>query len=99
MPPVDHQITCIIPDGSDPDQRIDAIGGDTGGKDNGGPWQLTIDKAIAGIEKRTWTFWVSVDGRRVDVEVRARRNGRKYLKTKADDYEPNNLLRLPECPA
>ncbi|WP_414648332.1 DUF3892 domain-containing protein, partial [Dinghuibacter sp.] len=37
-----------------------------------------------------------VKGRSVNVVV-AQRNGRKYLKTEADAYRPDNLLSLPEC--
>lgn len=93
-----HQVTCITPDGSDPDQRIDAIGGATGNGNGGGPWHLDIDRAIAGIENGTWSFWTTANGRTVDVVVATRTNGRKYLKTTADGYEPNNLLALPRCP-
>jgi hypothetical protein len=92
-----HQVTCITPDGSDPDQRIDAIGGSTGAQ-NGGPWKLPIDEAIARIEDGTYHFWTYASGRRADVIVARRPSGRKYLKTTADGVEPNNLLALPRCP-
>ncbi len=92
-----HQVTCIVPDGSDADRRIDSIGGSTGAKETGGAWKLSLDKAIAGIENGTWAFYTMVNGQRADVIV-ASRNGRKYLKTTADGEEPNNLLSLPECP-
>jgi hypothetical protein len=55
-----HQVTCIVPDGFDADQRIDAIGGATGGPDNG-RWKLSIDEAIRGIENGQWRFWTMVD--------------------------------------
>ncbi|MDZ4366471.1 MAG: DUF3892 domain-containing protein [Afipia sp.] len=91
-----HQVTCIVPDGNDADQRIDAIGGSTGAT-NGGPWKLLIDDAIARIENGTFEFWTTANGSTVDVVVAKRSNGRKYLKTTADSYEPNNLLALPTC--
>lgn len=91
-----HQVTCIVPDGNDADQRIDAIGGAAGAA-NGGPWQLLIDDAITRIENGTYEFWTTANGRTVDVVVATRSNGRKYLKTTADSYEPNNLLALPTC--
>lgn len=96
--PADHQVTCITPDASDADQRIDAIGGATGGEGTNGRWKLDIDRAIAGIENGTWSFWTKVNGQRANIEVKQRSNGRKYLKTTADGYEPNNLLALPKCP-
>lgn len=85
----DLQITCITPDGRDMDQRIDAVGG-------AGFYHL-IDDAIRFIETRVHTYWTMVGGRRANVEVAQRANGRKYLKTTADGYEPNNLLALPTC--
>lgn len=83
------QVTCHIPDGFDVDQRIDAIGG-TG-------WRHLIDDAIRHIEYRVNTYWTNVGGMRADVIVAQRANGRKYLKTTADSFEPNNLLKLPRC--
>ena len=92
----EHQVTCITPDQSDADRRIDRIGGSSGAKNTGGAWRLKLDSAIAGIENGTWRFWTKANGKRVEVIV-ATRNGRKYLKTEADGAEPNNLLALPHC--
>lgn len=91
-----HQVTCIIPDGRDADQRIDAIGSATGGQ-GGGSWRLLIDDAIARIEDGTYQFWTNANGQVADVVVARRANGRKYLKTTADGVEPNNLLALQTC--
>lgn len=91
------QITCIVPDASDRDRRIDGVGGSYGGSGPGGRWYLPIDDAIAGIETGRWSFWTRVGGLPVAVIV-AIRNGRKYLKTVADGVEPNNLLSLGHCP-
>ena len=91
-----HEITCIVPDGNDADRRIDRIGGSKGGDGNNGPWRLDLDEAIRGIENGTWEFWTRGGGTPVDVII-ATRNGVKYLKTKNDKQEPNNLLSLPEC--
>ncbi len=91
-----YQVTCIIPDGSDADQRIDAIGGSSGGQGDGA-WQLDIDSAIAGIENGTYEFFTKVAGKTAEVIVAKRKNGRKYLKATADGEEPNNLLSLPRC--
>ena len=80
------EITCIVPDGSDPDRRIDAVGGDG--------WQKDEDTVIGEIEDGA-EYYVEVD-RRVGVEI-GTYEGRKYLKTENDGYPPNNLLSLPAC--
>lgn len=56
----------------------------------------TEDAAIRSIEQGVHSYFVSVGGKRVDVIV-ATHGGRKYLKTTADGYAPNNLLNLPDC--
>ncbi len=86
-----RQVTCINKRGShyNPHERIQAIGG-TGSKHR-------EEEAIRWIEAGTESYFVVVSNRNVDVVV-AVHQGRKYLKTEADGYEPNNLLALPECP-
>jgi hypothetical protein len=89
-----HQVSCINKRiHGDPHERIENIGGVSDGKQ----WKLSEDEAISGIESGKWAFYVSVGGRSVDVVVAAHK-GRKYLKTVADGYAPDNLLSLPECP-
>ena len=61
-------------------------------------WKLTKEDAIGRIERGEWSFYTLVNGHRRDVIVSSR-NGRKYLKTTADNDTPDNLLSLPECPA
>lgn len=85
-----YQVTCHVPDGTDKDQRIDAVGG--------GGWKHLIDDAIRNIELGLHDYWTYVAGARAVVVVATRPNGRKYLKTTADGIEPNNLLALPRCP-
>lgn len=83
-----RQITCIHKDNRpDPFERIQQVGGE-------GFLYLT-NEAIRRIDNGE-EFYVVVGGRRTMVEV-YKREGKKYLKTKADNYEPNNLLSLPEC--
>lgn len=75
-------------------ERIQAIGGQNS---DGTRWKMTEENAIRSIETGEYAFFVLVNGREVDVVVAAH-EGRKYLKTTADGYAPNNLLSLPECP-
>ncbi|MEM9376287.1 MAG: DUF3892 domain-containing protein [Pseudomonadota bacterium] len=82
------RIEWIIPDQSDPDRRIDAVGGDA---DN---FCHILDTAIYNIKYGIHSYYTIVGLQRVAVEV-ATRNRREYLKTVADYYEPNNLLSLP----
>ncbi|HAP51999.1 MAG TPA: DUF3892 domain-containing protein [Marinobacter adhaerens] len=96
--PATHEITCINKsDRQNPHERITHIGGKAGGENGGGPWKITQEKAIDGIEAGTWAFYVTKNGSRVNVVVATSRYGNKYLKTEADGEQPNNLLSLPEC--
>jgi len=85
-----RQVTCVTkrPSHFDPHTRIQSIGG-TG-------WRHSEDDAIRRIETGSDSYFVNVGGRSVEVIV-AVHDGRKYLKTTADGYAPNNLLSLPEC--
>ena len=89
------QITCIFTrDHPNPHERIKQIGGRN---QDGKPWKLSEEEAIAGIEAGKWLFWVTVSKKTIGVVV-ATHQGRKYLKTEVDGYAPNNLLNLSECP-
>jgi len=85
------QVTCINKRGShyDPHERIQAIGG--------AGWKKGEDQAIREIEGNVNSFFVSTGGRTAEVVI-GTYSGRKYLKTVADGYSPDNLLSLPECP-
>ena len=87
-----YQVTCITKRGGhyNPHERIEYIGNETAN------WRLSEDAAIRKIQSGTDSFFTFVNGRRANVIV-AEHNGRKYLKTDADGYAPDNLLSLGEC--
>ncbi len=90
-----HQVRCINKDDrQDKYNRITHIGGLNA---DGTRWRLTLDEAINAIETGKWKFFTHVGGHSRWVLV-ASRNGRKYLRTEADQDTPDNLLSLPECP-
>ncbi len=84
------EITCIVRDGSDPDRRIDKVGG--------AGWTKAENVVIEELETEpeTHAYFVEANGQRVDVVV-AERDGTKYLRTDPDKTTSNNLLSLPEC--
>jgi hypothetical protein len=89
------QVMCINrrPNRVDPHGHIYAIGGMIGGQN----WKQTEEDAIRNIEQNQIDYFVSVNGRVVEIVV-ATHLGHKYLKTVADAYRPDNLLSLDECP-
>lgn len=90
-----HEVSCIRKrDRQSPHERIHSIGGVNPDRTR---WELTEDKAIAAIENNIYQFFVFQGGRKVYLVI-ATHNGRKYLKTQADDFSPNNLLSLASCP-
>jgi len=52
--------------------------------------------AISDIESGAHTYYVLVDGARVDIEVVPGSSG-KYLRTRRDQTSRNNLDNLPDC--
>jgi uncharacterized protein YlzI (FlbEa/FlbD family) len=87
----DFEVNCIVKRGShyDPHERIEKLG-------YNGKWMMSEDLMIRKIEAKEESFYTLVNGKRADIIV-AVHNNRKYLKTTADGYAPNNLLNLPEC--
>lgn len=91
------EIKCINKDDRDnPYERITHIGGTNS---DGTRWRTTQREAIRETEAGEWEYYVELPhGDRVEVIVAISRYGNKYIKTEADEDEPNNLLSLPECP-
>lgn len=91
-----NRVTCATKKGDNynPYERISHIGGYNS---KGEFFKITSEEAILLIDDKKYYFCVVKDGKNVQV-ITATRNGRKYLKTEADAYEPNNLLALGDCP-
>ena len=88
------RINCIkTTDCTEPHEIIEGIGGLTFVTD----WYFTLNQAISKIESGIFEFYISLNGKILDVIV-ARHNDHKYLITKADiDTPENSLLQLAEC--
>ena len=94
--PDNVQIQCINKsDRNNPHERIQYVGGIN---PDGSRWKLSQPEAILGIEQGKWRFYVSAGGKSVWVNIAVSPYGHKYLKTENDGEQPNNLLKLPECP-
>ena len=92
----DVEIKCINKTNRfDAHDRIHSVGGVN---PDGTRWKLNQSQAIAGIEAGQYAFFVRQQGLVVRVVVAVSRYGHRYMKTVADNEQPDNLLSLPECP-
>lgn len=96
------QITCINKDSGNHNNPLEAIsdyGWSDTNSDKTGKW--TRSKMVSWIEedKDNHKAFVkdSADGSEVYCYVRTSVNGVKFLQTKRNDTERDNLLSLPEC--
>jgi predicted aspartyl protease len=91
-----NQTLCINKSNRmDPHERITHMGGIN---DQGQRWRVTQEEAIQGIESGKWQFHVRVGLRDVRIVIAVSPYGNEYIKTEADQFQPSNLLNLPECP-
>lgn len=88
------EVSCITKtDRDNPHERISHIGGTY----DGTLWKVPIEEAIERIEKGFNKYYVKNEDIEVDITIVESQNGNKYLRTKGDDTEANNLLELPQC--
>lgn len=90
----ERRVDCINKEDRDsPYTRISHLGGIKHGQ----RWKENSAIVIMHIEMEMYFYYTEINGNKAKIVV-AERNSIKYLKTEADDDEPNNLLSLPECP-
>ena len=91
------QIKCVNKsDRTNAHERILSIGGSPGATTTN--WKRSHEHAIADIETGGCAYWVAVPGSdSVWVEVAVDPFGNKYIKTRTDGDQPEQLLSLPEC--
>ena len=82
-------------DRGQPHERITHIGGFNGSSQR---WWLPLQDAIERIESGRGRFYVSRNGRPVDVVVATGGDGTKHVRAVDEDDESDLLLRLPDYP-
>lgn len=88
------QITCITkPHPHSPLEHITHVGGT---RSNGGRFYITREECAADIDSHRETYFVQVGRDRVDVTTYVL-NYTKYIRTKPDYTQRDNLLSLPPC--
>jgi len=60
---------------------------------------VTMRDAVDGVLNGRWSFFVTADGKRQDLQVAVNLAGTKYLKVKGEptDHSSSLLLSLSEC--
>lgn len=83
------QITCITkPNAHSTHEAITHVGGSG--------FYITREKCADDIDNRRQSYFVHVGLYKTDVTTYTK-NGVKYIKTKADSTQKDNLLSLPQC--
>ena len=94
--PKTQTIRCINKiDRENPYERIQRVGGLN---PDGRRWSQTQQQTVQDIDTGEWEYFVGEGVHRVKVVTALSPFGNRYIKTAADGQEPNNLLKLPECP-
>jgi|ERR1700693_412128 len=94
-----YYVVCINkhPLHKDPHNRIQRIGTSTEKDASTHTKKWPLSDVIAAIDNTADTFW-STDKKGDLVQcITATHNGNKYVKTKNDGIQPDNLLEKPEC--
>lgn len=87
-------ITCVTKaDRDNPFQRITGVGV----RINNQNYYLSQEEVIRMIDKEGYKFYVYIKGNLVEVITSESRFENRYIKTKNDGAEPNNLLSLDAC--
>ncbi len=94
LPPGDYRIDCVEVWAHNGHPFIGIVGGP---KPDGTRWLYTEATIVDLVRNGSCTFYTTEDGRRADIVIERSQTGWDYLKTVADDFEPNNLLALPHC--
>jgi hypothetical protein len=93
--PHNQTIRCVTKGyGQHPHERILFVGGTN---EDGSRWKQSQQQTIKEIEEGSWEYYSQLTWRRNRIVV-ASYLGQKYIKAFEDEYQPNTLLALPECP-
>ncbi len=88
------RITCITkPNPHSPLEHITNVGGT---RANGTRFYITREECAGDIDRRRDSYYVQVGADTVMVETYTL-HGQRFIKTKADRTQRDNLLSLPQC--
>jgi len=88
-------VSCIAHDPAKPSGGVAAIGGV---HPDGRCWSLSVEAAMAGIDRGEWVFYVELAAGLVPITVSATESGDRSLSAHTDDARTDHLAALQECP-
>ena len=91
------RITCINKSGGDHDNPHAAVSHYGWLDDDGKRGKMTRPQAVNWVEKGNGAYVEDSYGNKVYCYVRTSVNGVKFLQTRSNDRDTDNLLELPEC--